>query len=158
MVYFEILPRYIMFLQDLDSSDVATVLHFLYYGELKLNVYNILGVRSAVQALGVTDLPPVIQEFHDKLFTSPNMINLIEFAQAKKLQDLFTYSWKLFVAMFYEHINGSHFLNWDVRWVLNLLSHENLPIKVRYYFRHHVQYSRKCVDFFVFRLSLKSSK
>ncbi|GAV02212.1 hypothetical protein RvY_12806 [Ramazzottius varieornatus] len=116
-------------LSDLDSSDVATVLHFLYYGELKLNAYNILGIRAAVQALGVTDLPAIIQEFHDKLFTPPNMINLIEFAQGRKLQDLFTYSWKLFIAMFYEHVNGAHFLNWDVKWVLNLLSHENLPIR-----------------------------
>ncbi|XP_055336332.1 uncharacterized protein LOC129586879 [Paramacrobiotus metropolitanus] len=113
---------------EIDGSDVAAVLHFLYYGELKANIYNILGIMAAANALGVVDVPVVLKEYHDKLFAPPNQTNVIDFALCKQMGCLADYTWKLFVANFSEHVNGCHFLNWEVRWVLNLLSHEDIPI------------------------------
>lgn len=89
---------------------------------------------AAANALGLVDIPSVLQDYHDKLFAAPNQTNIVDFAVCKQMTTLSEYTWRLFVQSFYDHVNGAHFLNWDVRWVNNLLSHEDIPIKVRYSF------------------------
>ncbi|XP_055341862.1 kelch-like protein 3 [Paramacrobiotus metropolitanus] len=113
---------------EIDGADVAAVLHFLYYGELKANIHNILGIMAAAHAMDLVDVPAVIQEYHDKLFAPPNQTNIIDYAVCKGMECLEAYTWKVFVSCFSEHANGCHFLNWDVRWVVNLLCHDDIPI------------------------------
>ncbi|OQV18787.1 putative Kelch-like protein 5 [Hypsibius exemplaris] len=116
-------------LGDVKPDDAATVLKYLYFGELQANAENIYGVWMIAKALKVHDIVAACAGFIDRLLAPRNLIYVLEFCEAKNIQDLYVAAYDRFILTFEEQTRDEAFLEWNVEKVARLLGCDDLKIK-----------------------------
>ena len=118
-------------LGDVKPDDAATVLKYLYFGELQANAENIYGVWMIARALKIHDVAEACATFIERLLTPRNLVYVMEFCEQRNIPDLHAAAYDRFILLFYDQISDKHFLEWDVSKVARLLGCDDLKVKVR---------------------------
>jgi hypothetical protein len=117
-------------LGQVKPDDAATVLKYLYFGELQANAENIYGVWMIAKALRVHDIEETCATFIERLLVPRNLVHVLEFCEAKQIGDLYAAAYDRFILMFYEQTMDDAFLQWDLNKVVRLLGCDDIKIKV----------------------------
>jgi hypothetical protein len=134
--YFEEIPierkKVQINLGQVRPDDAATVLKYLYFGELHCNAENIYGVWMIAKALKVHDIVQACEQFIERLLTPRNLVYVLEFCESRNVPDLHAAAYDRFILFFAEQTMDDAFLEWDVGKVARLLGCDDLKIKVKY--------------------------
>ena len=117
-------------LGEVRPDDAATVLKYLYFGELQANAENIYGVWMIAKALKVHNIVDACGAFIERLLAPRNLIYVLEFCEARNVPDLYNATYDRFIMSFEEQTLDEAFLEWNVDKVERLLGCDDLKVKV----------------------------
>lgn len=115
---------------DMKPDDCASILKYLYFGELHASAENVYGIWTISKALRIHEIDVACSAFIERLLTPVNLIYVLEFCEQRNVSDLHAAAYDNFMMTFYEQTETDLFLKWDLDKVIRLLGCDDLKVKV----------------------------